>query len=101
VRELKLYYFFFLQGGSSLIAGLDLGKMAWVEPHIWRFTMLVVAIVNASLFYFEIKPSIHLLWMFLALSAALLTYGVWCGCSYDRYYQTIEIMAHPLASIGF
>ncbi len=78
-----------------------LGKMAWIEPKPWRFEMLGVALVNAILFFFEMKPSNPMLWVFLTLSAVLLFIGMWLGCSYERYYQTIEIMAHPFESMGF
>jgi len=101
VKILGTLICFFYQVWGSLLAGLNLGKMAWVEPHLWRFIILAVVIANAFFFYFWIKPSRRTMSVFLAISAILLPIGLWCGCSYGRYYQTIGIMTHPLASIGF
>ncbi len=100
VRIFGTFYFFFIQTLGSLVAGLNLGKMAWVEPHLWRFIILAVVVANAILFYFWMKPSTRTLFVFLALSAALLPVGLWFGCSYERYYLTIEIMTHPFESMG-
>jgi hypothetical protein len=101
VRVLGTLFFFLFQAFGSLVAGLDLGKMAWVEPHIFRFQVLAVAIGSAVYFHLWMKPGKRTMSVFLTLSTVLLFIGMWLGCSYERYYQTIEIMAHPFESMGF